>query len=131
MSTKHYLKISEALEAGKVAYSNQYGVYPRFYVYRDQNGYTHSKSDKRTQRKVRIVEEVPNYFLEALKAVMGKTPPMAVPPYEALPMGNAMVQLQDWCATYANPPWATGLSMIEAAELIVSQALDNCNIKRT
>ena len=73
MSTKHYPKINEALEAGKIAYSDQYGVHPRFYVYRSPKGYGHSKVDKLSQRNVRIVEGVPNYFLDALKAVMGKT----------------------------------------------------------
>lgn len=37
-------------------------------------------------------------------------------------------ELQDWCSLHAKPHWATGLSMIEAAELIVSSAVENGNI---
>jgi hypothetical protein len=55
---------------------------------------------------------------------------MLVPPYGASEMGDEVIDLQDWCSDNAQPDWATGLSMIEAAELIVSQALDNDNIER-
>jgi hypothetical protein len=131
MTTKHHPKIDEALEAGKTAYSDQYGVYPKFYVYRSPKGYGYSKTDELSRRNVRIVEGVPNYFREALRAIIGKYPPMDVPPYGAQLMGDKVTELQDWCSDNANPPWATGLSMIEAAELIVDQALENANIKRT
>lgn len=76
----------------------------------------------------RNVEGAPNYFREALKVLIGKEPPMEVPPYGAHDMGDEVIALQDWCSENARPSWATGLSMIEAAELIVQQALDNANI---
>lgn len=37
-------------------------------------------------------------------------------------------ELHEWCGYHARPDWATGLSMIEAAELIVRQAVENANI---
>jgi hypothetical protein len=131
MSTKHYAKVEEALEAGKAAYGSKYGVHPKFYVYQRPKGYKYSKTDRLSQCNVRIVEEIPNYFREALRALIGEYPPMDVPPYGAQLMGDKVVELQDWCSDNANPPWATGLSMIEAAELIVDQALENANIKKT
>lgn len=131
MPSKYYAKSQEALEAGKAAYSDQYGVHPKFYVYRSPKGYGYSKTDKLSQRNVRIIEGVSNYFREALKALIGKYPPMDVPPYGSQLMGDKVTELQDWCSDNSNPPWATGLSMIEAAELIVDQALENANIKKT
>lgn len=83
---------------------------------------------KREKREKRV--EPPTYFRDALTAIIGKPPPMPVPPYRAMDMGDAVMELQDWCCCNANPRWATGLSMIDAAELIVQQALDNANIKK-
>lgn len=73
----------------------------------------------------------PNYLKEALRALTGKRYPGKLPDYEAneVTMGCvALVKLQDWCSVNARPPWATGLSMIEAAELIVDQSVENGNI---
>ena len=36
--------------------------------------------------------------------------------------------LQDYCALHARPAWATGGSIIEAADLLVARALENDNI---
>lgn len=38
-------------------------------------------------------------------------------------------RLHDYCSGHRNPAWATGTSMIEAADLIVAQAVENANIK--
>jgi hypothetical protein len=131
MSTKHYPNAKAAKEAGIEALANKYGCHPKFYVYRESDGYGYSKVTTDTQRNSQIVVQAsPSYFREALKAIIGKYPPMAVPPYGAEPMGDEVVGLQDWCSDNANPPWATGLSMIEAAELIVQQAIENANIKK-
>jgi hypothetical protein len=71
-----------------------------------------------------------NYFKEALESLTGKKLPMRVPPFKASRMsGGKQYQLQEWCVDNANPPWATGLSMIEAAELIVQGAIENGNIE--
>lgn len=131
MSKERYPSITEAIEAGKAGLSNKYGTHPLFYVFRTPKGYGYSKNDLIGRRNARVVQEVPNYFREALEAIIGKKPPMDVPPYGSQPMGDEVTQLQDWCSDNARPPWATGLSMIESAELIVDQALENANIKRT
>jgi hypothetical protein len=39
-------------------------------------------------------------------------------------------KLQDWCSMHARPHWATGLGLIEAAELIVQGAVENSNIEK-
>lgn len=38
------------------------------------------------------------------------------------------MQLQDWAASHAKPSWGTGIGFIEAAELIVAEAVANGNI---
>jgi len=129
MSKKHYPSITEALEAGKAELSDKYGTHPLFYIFRTPKGYGYSKVNSVGRRNVRIIQEVPNYFREALKVLIGKEPPMEVPPYGSHDMDDEVLRLQDWCAEHARPSWATGLSMIEAAELIVDQALENANIK--
>jgi hypothetical protein len=74
---------------------------------------------------------VANYFKEALEAITGKKCPMRVPRFGSSRMNDEnQMKLQDWCVQVAQPPWATGLSMIEAAELIVKGALENGNISR-
>ncbi len=68
-------------------------------------------------------------FKEALRTLIGKRPPAFVRGYSARGYTDAeLIKLQDWCATNARPAWATGLSMIEAAELIVAGAVENNNI---
>lgn len=37
-------------------------------------------------------------------------------------------ELQAWCVNHARPSWATGLSIMEAAERLVQEALDNGNL---
>lgn len=80
------------------------------------------------RRKKRIPKS--NYFKEALESLTGKKLPFRVPSYGASRMsGENQYKLQEWCVQNANPLWATGLSMIEAAELIVQSAVDNGNIE--
>lgn len=68
-------------------------------------------------------------FREALAAVVGKDPPDYVKGHGTLGLTDQqMLELQDWCSLNARPHWATGLSMIEAAELIVQGAIENANI---
>ena len=134
MPKKYYAKSVEAFEAGKAAYVGKYGDYPKFYVYRCPKGYGYCRKGVKRELKrhnVLLVQERHNYFREALHAIIGGYPPMEVPLYSASEMGDEVLELQDWCASNARPEWATGLSMIEAAELIVQQALDNANIKKT
>lgn len=66
---------------------------------------------------------------EALKAVVGKEPPGYVRGHTIQGLTDRQVmELQDWCSINARPEWATGLSMLEAAEMIVQGAVDNANI---
>jgi hypothetical protein len=36
--------------------------------------------------------------------------------------------LQQWCVNHARPSWATGISIMEAADRLVQEALDNGNL---
>lgn len=84
------------------------------------------KSSKRKRRGL----TPQNYFKEALESLTGKKLPMRVPRFKASRMSDEnQYKLQEWCVNNANPPWATGLSMIEAAELIVQGAIENGNIE--
>lgn len=70
-------------------------------------------------------------FREALLAVVGKEPPAFVKGFGTQGLSDPQIQeLQDWCSLNARPHWATGLSMMEAAELIVAGAIENANIAR-
>ena len=81
------------------------------------------------KRKKRRVPET-NYFKEALEAITGKKLPMRVPRFRATRMSDEnQLKLQEWCVSNASPPWATGLSIIEAAELMVVGAVENGNIE--
>jgi hypothetical protein len=42
---------------------------------------------------------------------------------------QAISRLQDYCSLRANPAWATGESIIDAADLMVERAVENGNIK--
>jgi hypothetical protein len=68
-------------------------------------------------------------FREALAAVVGKEPPAFVGGHGTNGLSDQqLMELQDWCSENARPHWAAGLSMIEAAELIVAGAVENANI---
>lgn len=132
MSKKHYTTAEDAMNAAATAYRTKYGSGPEVFIYRSPKGFGFSmkKPDRRLKQiKFGILSERPNYFREAIKVIVGKYPPMMVPPFGAKDMGDEVVVLQDWCSDNARPSWATGLSMIEAAELIVDQAIENANIR--
>lgn len=38
------------------------------------------------------------------------------------------LNLSDWCSFHAQPRWATGSGLLEAAEWIISTAVENANI---
>jgi hypothetical protein len=42
---------------------------------------------------------------------------------------RVFVELQDFCSLNANPSWATGGAMLDSANLIVEQAIENGNIR--
>jgi hypothetical protein len=66
---------------------------------------------------------------EVLKALVGKSPPDFVKGHDLKGLTDQqMLALQDWCSLNSRPKWATGLSIIEAAELIVAGAVENGNI---
>lgn len=71
-----------------------------------------------------------SFLRAALEQLVGKRCPYSVPMYSFLELNGSdeVTKIQDWCADNAKPPWATGLSMLEAAELIVSLAIENGNI---
>lgn len=72
---------------------------------------------------------LPNYFKEALEALTGRSCPIEVPRYGTTGMTDeALMALQDWCCMNARPSWATGLAMMEGAELVVEGAAENGNI---
>jgi len=76
--------------------------------------------------------EVESPLREALKAIAGVEPPedaYLTGAYSCDDMSDQdVMDLQDWCSYYANPPWATGLWMLESAEQCVMDAIDNANI---
>ena len=71
-----------------------------------------------------------NPLAEAIESVVGEPPPLeTVGAYRFNDLSQADQEwIQDWCGCRARPYWATGLAMIEAAELIVEQAVENANI---
>jgi hypothetical protein len=132
MSKGHYNTLEEAAEAANAKLRTKYGSGPEIFIYNSPLGFGFStkKPDRKLKQiKVCFFSERPNYFREAIKVVVGKYPPMMVPPFSVNGMGDEVTELQDWCSDNARPTWATGLSMIEAAELIVAQAIENANIK--
>lgn len=75
-------------------------------------------------------ERAPSPFRDALRAVSGAEPPAFVRGHSSQGYTDEENEkLQDWCGSHTRPHWATNLSMIDAAELIVESAVDNANIK--
>jgi len=75
---------------------------------------------------------VRNPLSEALRAITGISPPDDLCPPGAFSCEDVpdelVNDLQDWCSLHANPPWATGLWVLEAAEYCVKGAIENANI---
>ncbi|WP_417459105.1 hypothetical protein [Kordiimonas sp.] len=82
--------------------------------------------------KVYMWGHVANPLREALQAITGEIPPVELCPDGAYSCkdltGQQIMDLQDWCSSKANPPWATGLWVLEAAERCVSGAVESVNI---
>ena len=67
---------------------------------------------------------------DTLGAMLGRIPPFpmyGVYQSSELP-DDRFRELQDWASEHAVPYWATGLSMIHAADMIVASAVKNTNI---
>jgi hypothetical protein len=76
-----------------------------------------------------IASKGSNYFFQALAAITGCEPPFELPSTGTNGMPDQdYLELQDWASCYARPSWTTGLSTIEAAELLVAGAIENGNI---
>lgn len=73
----------------------------------------------------------PGPFREALRAICGAEPPAFVRGHSSEGYtDDENEELQDWVGKRpCRPHWATNLSMIEAAELIVASAVENANIE--
>ncbi|MEM9067123.1 MAG: hypothetical protein AAGE52_01415 [Myxococcota bacterium] len=69
---------------------------------------------------------------EALRALTGAEPPSFVgDAYSVSELDESLwTRLQDWCSDHARPEWACGISMMDAADAIVSEAVANGNISR-
>jgi hypothetical protein len=66
---------------------------------------------------------------EALRVLCGKAPPHFVRGYSFRGLTDAQIMaLQDWACDHVQPDWATGIGALDAAELIVSEAVSNGNI---
>lgn len=59
----------------------------------------------------------------------GAAPPehLLVPPDE---IGDAAVELQDWCAEFVPLGWLTGIGLMEACWAQVDEAINNANLRR-
>lgn len=73
---------------------------------------------------------IKNPLTEALQAITGKKPPSYT--HGAFSSSDLLdenvTDLQDWCSVNARPSWSTGLGVLEAAEAIVQEAVDNGSI---
>jgi hypothetical protein len=76
-------------------------------------------------------QEIQNPFWEALKELTRKPPPKF-----ALKISSSAeltddqhYELQSFGASYSRVPWSTGIGLIDAADLIVAQAVSNGNIE--
>jgi hypothetical protein len=80
-------------------------------------------------------------FQNAIEAILGPLPLMTgadnypicqklerILVSEELP-DHEVLRLQDYCSLRAKPAWATGESIIDAADLMVERAIENGNIK--
>ena len=71
-----------------------------------------------------------NPLTEALQLITGVEPPVYTHGAfnsSELPEPQ-LLDLMDWCSLHARPMWATGIGTLDAADLIVSEAVMNGNI---
>ncbi|MDP2683507.1 MAG: hypothetical protein Q8P20_00465 [bacterium] len=66
---------------------------------------------------------------EALYAITGVNPPIyTYGIFSISELENRIKELQEWCEENANPPWASGTSILNAAELLINSAVTEFNI---
>ena len=65
---------------------------------------------------------------DALRAITGEEPPDYVRGYTTTVPEELMDDLQGWAASHARPDWSTGIGTLDAADLLVSEAVGNANI---
>jgi len=95
---QYYATPEEATQVAIKKLHTKYGSGPEIYIYRSPDGFGFSLTRPTRVMKrstVLLVQERPNYFREALKAIIGKYPPMHVPPFGSMEMGDAVIELQD------------------------------------
>ena len=78
-------------------------------------------------------EEIENPFRDVLYSLVGVEPPKFVidQVFSNEFTDDEITELQEWCVDNLGerqPSWATGLSMIESADLIIKGAFENGNI---
>lgn len=68
---------------------------------------------------------------EALQALCQATPPDFIQgQLSSTELTDPQIlALQDWCSMKANPEWSTGIALMDAADSIVEEALNNGNIE--
>lgn len=71
-----------------------------------------------------------NPLKEAIAALTDSEPPSFLDGIHYTRQLNdlQLVAIQDWCCMNTRIPWATGESVLDAADLIVDRAVENCNI---
>lgn len=66
---------------------------------------------------------------EVLKSLTGKEPPEFVKGYNFKNLtDHQIILLQNWCVDNVEPRWACGISLMDAAEIFVAEAVGNANI---
>ena len=78
------------------------------------------------------MDQIKSPFKEAIEALTGGTPKGVdlEGVYSQSELSDEdFTKLQDWCSCNSATWWATGISMIDAAESIVADAISNANIE--
>jgi len=81
--------------------------------------------------KMHCPEKIKYPLFEALKVLCQNEPPYYIKDIKSLKDldEEQFIKLQDWASLNAKPEWSTGLSILECAEKIVKDAIDNGNIE--
>lgn len=78
-----------------------------------------------------IFGKIDDPIREVLLALTGKSPPSFVKGYNFKNLTSEQWDtLHQWCVRHVKPHWATGIGLLEAAEAMVEEAVDNANIQR-
>ncbi len=86
---------------------------------------------QRCNRRLPDIKDRDNPIREALRTLCWAEPPRFVRGYDLDNLSDReKTLLQNWAGEHARPEWATSLGMLDAAELIVRQALENGNITK-